>query len=905
VAEPQLARTIRPQPATATTLTTPAPVTVQGGGPTPAGNQAFNLVVDALLEQAAAAVGVRTDTVAWRDSVEAAKTGTKQAIRRSVMGAVGSAEGGLLAVTGLLDDLIYIPYGIIDLTDYTVARVGEAGGLTPEQIEVAQALAHIVARDDAAMLKAARAYLAGYGMTDELTGAPIVSGLVTRPGTYLEETLNATLGLPAEEGFFTTREINQIAANVAAQLGLAEIGVREVQAVLKVAALAGAVRSMVSAAAEATREGKKWYASPKFWVLVGAALLSLVGLKQTTAARKLLQLFVDIAVATLSVAPAVITLFDHLANYHKEDRDKVLHQDAVAVATAAANALAQLITGVVKQSSRASAGPRPGGPAEATGPGQVTRPAETTGPAEVAAPPPARQASDRPAAEERAVATVPEPAAAVTPPTTVAPPPPAPTPTSTPAAPAGPAIRPRAGGEPRPPAQRSRSRVGAAGGVQRGAKRRTPVLRERGGPRDRPESQRLRATGTGGAAGPEVVGGGQVIRAEGIAGPTGPRAVIDNVPEGPTGAPQTGQQTGQPPVPTTTETGAPGAGSTLGTGGPATTTGTPPPAGGTGARRTASRLEAALPGPEWKRVRARIQRLRRRIADLPQGGHEGATRRALEQELGEAVERLKTDSPDAANEALSDLEQSAREATRLSRPVTAEGLAAFRERLQREIEEARGQRARDVQELIDRTDALLADLKAGKEVNTAQALEDMQRQLGRAGRQDYVVHVPLHDETYRAQVRRDLESLTEGMENYPGGDAARVRLLDKFDSLDQMDLVQSPRAAGGENLVDTQPMREAFTNAVEAGKLGEEYRQAFDEARGQNDWPHTPDGRPWELDHIIELWQSGRDDLTNIIALDPRLHALKTRALEIFRRKYRDANRVEGAQTDPRERDPD
>jgi hypothetical protein len=182
----------------------------------------------------------------------------------------------------------------------------------------------------------------------------------------------------------------------------------------------------------------------------------------------------------------------------------------------------------------------------------------------------------------------------------------------------------------------------------------------------------------------------------------------------------------------------------------------------------------------------------------------------------------------------------------------------------------------------------------------------MERQLGRAGERNYRVRVDMTDPAVRAQVLRDIETLTADWEHYPGGAEARRRLLDAMASLDELTLVQSPRATGGENLARTTQLREDFTKAVARGELlDDEYRQAFDETRRRGEWPHTPDGRPWELDHIIELWQSGRDDLTNIVALDPRLHALKTRAMEIFRRKYRDANIIEGEQTEPRELDLD
>jgi hypothetical protein len=882
--------------------------------------------VESLVERAAAAAGVRTDTPEWKASIVVAEDGAKQAIREKVMGGVGTVEGAALAITGIVDDLMYIPFGIVDAVDYAVDEAAGAAGLSPEQTEVARTLAHIAARDNAEMLKAARTYLAKQGMTDDLTGAPIISGLVTKAGDWVETSVNQTLGLSAEEGF-TTREIDQIVGNIAVQAGLAEIGVREVQAVLKVAALAGSIRAVVSAAAEAGREGKKWYASPKFWVLVGGALLSLVGLKQTTGARKLLQLFVDLAGTTLSVAPAVITYFDHLANYHKEDRDKVLHKDAVGVANAAAGAMLQLIKHVTSRmppKSSGTKGPPPVGAAEAerptsgaapaviegakTGQGETASASTTASTSSTASQHPSGAKASAPAPERLA----PRPAPAAAPPAPIA-------------------ARKRGSAPAKgQPVKRAQTRQRSPMGGAKGAERRAPNLRERSGPADRPQSQRLQATGTTDqpdltVKGPRLLQGGKASTDQS----NEPHAVLGSGSKTPSGAepigPQTSVETGTSAKPSTTSEAVSPA---TGTVPPGQTASKTPASETTSAKDTeqATSKPAAkgkwlahesLPsGPEWTRVRKRVVALQRQIERLPKSQAGAVSRKNLTGELQDAVKGLNRDGPESANQYLTDIEDSAGEATRLSRAVSPKGLQAFRERLVARAEEARGQRRRDIQELIDRTDGLLAEQKAGKPVNAAQAVEEMGQQLGRAGEQHFAVHVPMYDENVRAEVRKKIEALTAKMENYPGGELARAQLLMKLAALGQMDLVQSPRATGGENLVDTARMRERFKKYVEQGKLGDAYRDAFDQAKGARDWPETPDGRPWELDHTIELWQSGPDDLTNVIALDPRLHSLKTEAMEKFRREYRDKTLTEstgeGPQTraqdvekDVRERDPD
>ena len=98
-------------------------------------------------------------------------------------------------------------------------------------------------------------------------------------------------------------------------------------------------------------------------------------------------------------------------------------------------------------------------------------------------------------------------------------------------------------------------------------------------------------------------------------------------------------------------------------------------------------------------------------------------------------------------------------------------------------------------------------------------------------------------------------------------------------------------------------MRDAVLQAVEHGRYPPEYVAEFRRAQeGSPDgWPRTPDGRAWEVDHVLELWTQGGDDVSNYMALDPRLHDVKSEALTRFREQFRESLRVEDEQVDIRE----
>ncbi|MFD0746367.1 hypothetical protein ACFQ1L_34410 [Phytohabitans flavus] len=149
----------------------------------------------------------------------------------------------------------------------------------------------------------------------------------------------------------------------------------------------------------------------------------------------------------------------------------------------------------------------------------------------------------------------------------------------------------------------------------------------------------------------------------------------------------------------------------------------------------------------------------------------------------------------------------------------------------------------------------------------------------------------------------------------PIGELLYSRILDSLNTRPHLLLAQSPRSAG-ERVMQTPRLRQEFLDHLH--ELPADYQVAFhDSARGQPDgWPRTSDGRPWEVDHVDELWTGGADAGPNLLALPPGLHRQdnprrgprgldlsKTGILEDFRNAFRDALEVEGESVDIREAD--
>ncbi len=301
-----------------------------------------------------APVGVAKAGKGWYDQLKSkavekydkAVEASKEVARDKLKSVIGGTEGVLLEAGNIVDTLAWVPYAKIDAVDAVVDKAAKAGGLSKGQTKAVRFAAHAVARDNAESLNVVRDYAKKAGATDEITGAPAVSGLLTKPGDWLEKKIDKSdtfKDVKPDDKLLTDREIAQISTAVAAQAGLAYVGVEEVQLGLKVVGTVGSVKSIVTAAQKATKENRSFLKDKDFWLAIGSAVLNIIGLKAASGGRKLLTLFIDAALIGLSTVPPVLKFADDLEHYHAPDRDQVLHQDLAAVTRAALETMRQVI----------------------------------------------------------------------------------------------------------------------------------------------------------------------------------------------------------------------------------------------------------------------------------------------------------------------------------------------------------------------------------------------------------------------------------------------------------------------------------------------------------------------------------------------------------------------------------
>lgn len=141
------------------------------------------------------------------------------------------------------------------------------------------------------------------------------------------------------------------------------------------------------------------------------------------------------------------------------------------------------------------------------------------------------------------------------------------------------------------------------------------------------------------------------------------------------------------------------------------------------------------------------------------------------------------------------------------------------------------------------------------------------------------------------------------------GELVLKRLVEHLGSTDLLVLGQSPRsAARGQGLESD--LQGAVKAAVKGGRFPDWYLAEFAKGvdRGREDgrtdgWPNDEVGVAWEVDHVIELWLSGADDVSNFLAIPKRVHNDKNAMMAKFRAEYR-ARAVAGESTDVRATDP-
>ncbi|MET0133794.1 MAG: hypothetical protein ABW215_09395 [Kibdelosporangium sp.] len=274
-------------------------------------------------------------------------------------------------------------------------------------------------------------------------------------------------------------------------------------------------------------------------------------------------------------------------------------------------------------------------------------------------------------------------------------------------------------------------------------------------------------------------------------------------------------------------------------------------------------------------------------------GHQRALAPVPPAKVQGLVRRLNTELADCRR----DLEQTRQK-------LAAETDAGQRKQLERKIaqlEQTRG----ELEQLAPEAANLETRLQANPELDARMEYDNLRRRANRASREDYVIDIRLTDPVTRAEVIDYFSQATKRLENYPGGETLRAKFMQMLTAADGVTLTQSPRQAGAA-VASTNRMRQAVLEGIRTGKYPPEYVAAFEAARvgSQDGWPRTPQGTAWEVDHVMELWTGGADDGSNYLAIDPRLHEIKSSILTDFRAKFRNRLQDPGGQSDSRSSGP-
>jgi hypothetical protein len=307
-------------------------------------------------------------------------------------------------------------------------------------------------------------------------------------------------------------------------------------------------------------------------------------------------------------------------------------------------------------------------------------------------------------------------------------------------------------------------------------------------------------------------------------------------------------------------------------------------------------------------TKRRITSLRRRLRDMRDRALTKAMRKIYGEDLA-ALDKIKENAKyEGVTVSLDNIDAHLRTERRALKPVPVAKVRELAQRARnRAAKKGLSQDAKAELAGIAMQADELADRMDKDPGNGGRATYDLlARMIRTLNRQDYEVVVPLWDETVRTQVRDWIERRSEKLQQDTIGKVLIERILANLKTADMLTLKQSPRQSEGGGIAGTEEMRlkviEEMKKPAGSRLFPDEYCDAFLEAARpyEDGWPRDPEGVPWEVDHVAELWLGGGDDITNYLALPWIVHKLKSALFTRFRDAYR-SGRVLEDQVDQRE----
>lgn len=262
----------------------------------------------------------------------------KQVAGEKVMGALGSIKGILMEGASLLDIVYWLSMKLHEVRDtavvyslpYLLKQLRTSGADIPykdqEVIDFYESFFGV--KGEMKQLEKM-----GLAKRNPITGKVEVNlaGALSEWSDKQAETIEASIGMQEDRGVvFTSYELGELQGSVGVQIALALVGVKEVEVVLKVLGAIGAVKGIFDSYDKSIAQKTSLLTDENFWVALFNIVLSIIGLKEAKAMKKLVKIITSAGLVANLVPPVMQFYRDYKHPDPKlsaDERDKVLARD--------------------------------------------------------------------------------------------------------------------------------------------------------------------------------------------------------------------------------------------------------------------------------------------------------------------------------------------------------------------------------------------------------------------------------------------------------------------------------------------------------------------------------------------------------------------------------------------------
>lgn len=325
-----------------------------------------------------------------------------------------------------------------------------------------------------------------------------------------------------------------------------------------------------------------------------------------------------------------------------------------------------------------------------------------------------------------------------------------------------------------------------------------------------------------------------------------------------------------------------------------------------------SNAEAGVAAPPGEHAKA-VESLRREV-ERQQKQADPAMKKIYDDLLRELDQLAADDAADVSPTEVRDRIHETRETLAqyndAFRPVPVAAIDSKAQRMRTEASRSTRKEAKAaLDDLATRFDALAAKTRKNPKFDPRLEYAGLVSEWAGLRAREGEVVFDLRDAVLRRQTVDWFKANSDKLTTDQIGQEVLSRLISHLEAVDLLVLGQSPRSASRGKDLDPD-LQGAVKAAVKAGRFPDWYLAEFEKAvavgekHGRKDgWPTDDLGVAWQVDHVVELWMGGADDVTNFLAIPVRTHTDKNAMMGTFRRDFR-GRAVEGESVDVRATDP-